>query len=218
MRFIISYATALLLTICFVSCTSDAYDKGEGKYSLMRGDLADLQVATDKQIVSFVTDEGDYYSVKDPFTLRWVNTADTIYRAYIYYIKEEQSVDVVGVGQVLVLRPRREVEPKTDATGLESIWLSSNKKYLNMSLLLKTGSNDDSELHQTLGATIDTLMVNDDGTKSIHLHLYHDQGGVPEFYTQRTYVSIPVADMPVDSVHLRVNTYEGWRERTIGIK
>ena len=35
----------LLLALLFTSsCTQDAYDKGEGEYSLMRGDFAEAMV------------------------------------------------------------------------------------------------------------------------------------------------------------------------------
>ncbi|MBQ9667218.1 MAG: NigD-like protein [Prevotella sp.] len=203
----------------FPSCTTDAYDKGEGEYSNLRGDLADLQVNAKKQAVEAVTDEDERLTVANPFTTSWIQKGDTTYRAYIYYNKESDGgAEVITAGQVLVLRPRRESEPKSDPTGLESIWLSTNKKYLNMSLLLKVGQGGGDDVHHVLGATFDTLMVNPDRTRTLHLHLYHDQGGVPEFYTQRTYCSIPTTLISADSIHLRVNTYEGWRERTVALK
>lgn len=58
-------------------------------------------------------------------------------------------------------------------------------------------------------------MVNADGTTTQHLTLYHDQGGVPEYYSQRTYVSIPLSDIHADFIILTINTYDGGKERKI---
>ncbi len=215
----IPLSISLLLSLFILSaCATDAYDKGEGQYSNLRGDLADLQVDAKKQAVIAVTDEGNRLTIVNPFTTSWIQTADTTYRAYLYYNKEEVGARVVSVGPVMVLRPRREAKPKTEPTGLESIWLSTNKKYLNMSLLLKMGQGDKEDLHHVLGAIFDTLMVNPDHTRTLHLTVYHDQGGVPEYYTQRTYASVPLEGVPADSVRIRINTYDDRRGRTVFIK
>ncbi len=219
LKSVLYVAAASLLILLLSACTTDAYDKGEGEYSNIRADLADLEVNAKKQAVSAVTDEDERLTIANPFTTNWIQKADTTYRAYLYYDKENDGgAKVISAGQVLVLRPRRESVPKTDPTGLESIWLSTNKKYLNMALLLKIGQGEADDLHHVLGATFDTLMVNPDRTRTLHLHLYHDQGGVPEFYTQRTFASIPTTLIVADSIHLRINTYDGWYERTVALK
>lgn len=208
-----------LAILLLAACTTDAYEKGEGEYSGLRGDLADLQVNAEKQAETAVTDEDDRLTFVNPFATNWIQKGDTTYRAYIYYNKEDGgAARVVSAGQVLMLRPRREDKPMTDPTGLESIWLSTNKRYLNMALLLKVGQDGSDDLHHVLGATFDTIMTNPDRTRTMHLRLYHDQGGVPEYYTQRTYASISLDGLRVDSVCLRVNTYDGWRERRVRIK
>lgn len=201
------------------SCTTDAYEKGEGEYSHLRADMIDLHVNADKAITYGDTDEDQRLILSKPISGDWITKADTTLRAYIYYnMTADNKADVVSVGSVLVLRPRREEHPKTDPTGLESIWLSTNRRYLNLSLLLKMGTAEQDSLHQTLGATFDTLTVNADNTRTLHLHLYHDQGGIPEYYTQRVFASIPLGGLPADSLHLRVNTYQGWHERTVALR
>ena len=43
-----------------------------------------------------------------------------------------------------------------------------------------------------------------------HLKLYHDQGGVPEYYTVQRYASIDTKDLgDADVVSITVNTYGG---------
>ena len=50
-----SFLTSSLLT----SCTQDAYEKGEGEYSLMRGDFAEANVNSNREVTSITTDEGE---------------------------------------------------------------------------------------------------------------------------------------------------------------
>ena len=59
----ISYPLSTILS----SCSQDAYEKGEGEYSLMRGDFVVASINSDKQIVSITTDEGEMLSLKE----RW---------------------------------------------------------------------------------------------------------------------------------------------------
>ena len=201
------------------ACTTDAYDKGEGEYSNLRGDLVDMQVDASKRVTTATTDEGDLLTIANPFTTNWIQTPDTIYRAYLYYnCKDKDRAQVVSVGPVAVMRPRKEANPKIDPVDLESIWLSTNGRYLNMALLLKVGKEaDGKELHQVLGVTIDTLIVNPNHTRTLHLQLYHDQGGMPQYYTQRTYASIPIEQIDADSLHLIIYTYDDRIERNISL-
>ena len=207
---------AFLAVMC-LSCTKDAYEKGTGDYSNMRADMVEMHADANKQIDYVDTDEGDRLTLTSTFGAKWITTADSVYRAYIYYNRVGQQADLISVGTVLVLRPHREDEPLTDPIDVESMWVSSNRRYLNAALLFKLGKADEG-LHQTVGVIPDTLMVNADNTSTLHLTLYHDQGGVPQFYTQRAYASIPLVDIPADSVRLRVNTYGGWYDRTFSIK
>jgi len=179
LRFLHFYFFTLLL----LSCTTDAYDKGEGAYSNLRAELADLTVNSEKQCTGALTDEGERLMMAQNFTTSWMQRPDTTYRAYIYYTpSSENTVKIVSVGQVLVLRPQKEKEPMTDPLGVESVWLSTSRRYLNAALLLKVGRDEANDVHHVLGAIVDTLMANPDGTATLHLSLYHDQGGVPQYY------------------------------------
>ena len=49
----------LLVIILVASCTQDAYEKGEGAYSLMRGDFAEANVNSNREVTSITTDDGE---------------------------------------------------------------------------------------------------------------------------------------------------------------
>ena len=80
------YIILSVLPLC-LSCETDSYEKGQGKYSLMQTDLADVTVDSGKHAIAFTTDDGDSYSLTSPTTVQWMQTADTTYRAIIYYNK-----------------------------------------------------------------------------------------------------------------------------------
>ena len=50
------------------------------------------------------------------------------------------------------------------------------------------------------------------------LRVLHDQGTVPQYYTSRIFLSIPVTDdLDGHSIRLIVNTYKGIVEKTIAL-
>jgi len=206
----------------FISCSTDAYDKGEGDYSFMRADLADVHVGADKKAVSFDTDDSRHFTIENPFTTKLFTTPDSIYRLALYYKYKEvnsAAAEVVGTSQVAVLRPKviPADEMKTDPVRFESAWLSKNRRYLNTSIYLLVGETVVEEAHHVIGAHIDTLMQNGDGTRTLHLRFYHDQGDMPEYYSQRTYMSIPLQGFDADSVSISINTYQGEIEKVYSL-
>lgn len=212
------YLLTLLPFYLFQSCTQDAYEKGEGEYSLMRGDFAEANVNGDKTIVSVTTDDGDLLSLKEPRKANWVVTADTIYRCLLYYNKVKgQSgslqADVISIGQVpctkVIPLAKFDKELKTDPVKFESLWLSKTGKYLNMSLQLMTGYTADTTAVHKLSFVSDTLVTHPDSKRTLHFQLHHDQSGVPEYYTTQAYVSLLVDSLNADSIHFTLNTYNG---------
>lgn len=217
------------LSACIVlSCTSDAYEKGDGEYSTMEAEMAEIHVDGNQQADFFVTDNGEEFAVANPFKSSWMNTPDSTYRAVTYFSRNNAGgeaasaqgtvralAEVMGLNRVGVAVPKKIKDMKTDPVHFESLWLSPTGKYLNLSLYLLLGTTGDESAIQTLGCLDDTLVVNADGTTTQHLTLYHDQGGVPEYYSQRTYVSIPLSDIHADFIILTINTYDGGKERKI---
>lgn len=207
------YAATLLLLLLTPSCTTDVYDKGEGELSLMRAELVEAHANSDKLIDWCVTDEGERLLLTQPLKMNGVQTADTIYRALLYYNKVEQGADVVSAGIITTLAPHRIKEMKTDPVRFESLWLSTSRRYLNMGLYLKTGDNGNDKLHHVVGINLDTLIQYPDGKRTAHLRFYHDQGGLPEYYSQRSYISIPTDSIDADTVRCYVNAYNGVIEK-----
>ena len=160
-----------------------------------------------------MTDEGERLLLTQPLKMNGVQTADTIYRVLLYYNKVEQGADVVSAGIITTLAPHRIKDMKIDPVRFESLWLSTSRRYLNMGLYLKTGDNGNDKLHHVVGINLDTLIQYPDGKRTAHLCFYHDQGGLPESYSQRSYISIPTDSIDADSIYLRVHTYQGITEK-----
>ena len=209
-----------LFTVHFylLSCTQDGYDKGEGQYSYLRGDFVEAQIGADKKIVSLMTDEGETLPLSQPYTAKWITRSDTVYRCMLYYNKVRDSkgqtmAEPISVGEVPcpVITPlsELEVEMKTDPVKFESAWMSKTGKYINLSFALKTGTTEDEEAIHSLRVVQDTIMTNPDGTSTSYLRLYHDQGGVPDYYSTQVYASLITSEILADSACISINTYKG---------
>ena len=99
---------------------------------------------------------------------------------------------------------------RTDPVGFESLWMSKNGSYINLSLLLKSGKTEVDDALHALGIVSHGTTTGADRRRTLHLTLYHDQGGVPAYYTVQQYVSIPTQLLEeADTVELTLNTYNG---------
>ena len=212
-----SILLGLLLSssIFLLSCERDSYEKGEGSYSLLQADFACLTVDSEKRGVSFMTDEGEHYLLSNPTKASWIETADTVYRTYLYYNKMEDGrayVKSIGILPTLIPHDVKDFKRQPqDPVGMESSWLTRDGKYINMGLLLKNGRDDNGKegIH-SLALALDEVRQNSDHTKTAYYRLLHDQGESPQYYTNRRYVCIllPTEERP-DSVCLTVKTYDG---------
>ena len=206
------YLLSLLTLVTITACTQDSYEKGEGAYSQMMAELADAHVNSDKRVDYVDTDEGERLVLSKSASASFITKADTTYRVSFYYKKVDDKVESLAMGRVSVLSPlpAKDIKDmKTDPVRIESMWIGKSKKYANLSLYLMTGATDSDSLRQVLGCRRDALVTNTDGTRTLRLTLYHNQGDVPEYYSQRVYLSIPIKGIKADSVCLTVNTYEG---------
>lgn len=216
----------LALATSLAACTSQDYDTGDGDYSYLRADFVEAHTAADKQMDYADTDDGERLYMATPFAPTWTAKADTVYRALLYYNKVKTAsgdtqADVVGVTSVPVLKPaaREQFDSvETDPVTFESAWLSANKRYINLGLSLKTGSADDDEAVQSIGMVDDGVTTLDDGTRVANLTLYHDQGGVPEYYSSRRYVSVSTSSVDADVVSITLNTYSGVVVKQLSLK
>ena len=206
------YLLSLLTLVTITACTQDSYEKGEGAYSQMMAELADAHVNSDKRVDYVDTDEGERLVLSKSASASFITKSDTTYRVSFYYKKVDDKAESLAMGRVSVLSPlsAKDIKDmKTDPVRIESMWIGKSKKYANLSLYLMTGATDSDSLRQVLGCRRDALVTNTDGTRTLRLTLYHNQGGVPEYYSQRVYLSIPIQGMKADSIWFTVNTYEG---------
>lgn len=213
-----------LAAAVLASCEHDGYESGDGSLSYLTAELAVLHTASNRSATSADLDNGTTLSISNPFTTSWMTKADTIYRALLYYdvaTDGSKKVKARSVSAVPVLRPMEQSKVNdmhTDPVGVESVW-AAKSGYINMSLLLKAGKTDGEDAVQTLGLVDCGTTVGNDGKRTRYLKLYHDQGGVPEYYTVQRYVSIDTNDLgDVDVVSITVNTYSGEVTKTLECK
>lgn len=108
-----------------------------------------------------------------------------------------------------------QVPVKTDPLQFESLWLATNRRYLNLSIIVLTGKADDEELQQTVALVQDSLVEHADGKRTACYRLFHDQGNVPQYYSSQHYLSLPLSSIQADTLRLSIQTYDGLLEKTV---
>ncbi len=191
-------------------CSTDSYESGDGKYSYLRADFVELHTAAPGEGDYALTDEGDSVRLSPTAKATWATTQDSLYRALLYYNKVEESATPVSVSRVPVLHISATERPDTlqrDPLSVESSWVSANGRYLNLALILKTGQPDESDAKQSVGLALDTSAT---GGGTLRLLLTHGQNGVPQYYSAKVYVSLPLREVPKHArIELTVQTYSG---------
>lgn len=131
-------------------------------------------------------------------------------------------VKVFIVNNVLcpkIKRLQTSAPPKTDPVSFVALWLSANRKYVNITFDVKTGSSGSDADGQSIGAVLTDMTRNADSTLTAHITFCHDQGNVPQYYSSRQYASLAVAQMQdADSASIVINSYKGKVVKTIGLK
>ncbi len=208
------YLFTFLPLYLFISCTHDSYESGDGDYSYLCAEFAELKTTTAKLVPEAVTDANEQLAFRKPLVVSWAEKGDTVYRALLYYNKVENgSPEPISAFALPVLKPNPLKDGETmhtDPLTVESSWTSANGKYLNLSLLVKTGVEEGLDARQTIGVVITNVTEQGDGTQHYDLVFYHHQNGVPEYYTSRVYCSIPTGFFKSgDTATLTIHTYQG---------
>lgn len=218
-------STILTLTACLwlaCACQTDYYDKGTGKYSLMQAELVEAYASTPGLLSRAVNDQGTGLTLTVPFEAKWATKADTAYRALLYYNKVDGGVKAINCTQVptAVILPLDSFKNgvRQDPVRFESAWVSKTGRYLNTSLYLLTGEPGSEKSHHLIAIADDGITLNADSTRTQHVRLYHHRGDMPEHYSQRTYISIPLHNVRADSITFTVQTYDGAVTRTMKMR
>ena len=200
------------------SCTQESYESGTGKYSLMLAEFVDAHTNGDGKLFSVMTDEGDSLLLTVPAERTWAAKADTTFRSLLYYNKVNGKAELIAISSVPTPPVREPGDMKegmkTDPVKFVSSWTSTNRRYLNLELELMTGSTDDDVARHKIGCVCDSVTTAADGSHHVWLSLFHDQGGVPEYYSAEVYISIKTSRLPVgikegDRVSIVIPTYSG---------
>lgn len=209
-----SFFFLFLIVILLGACTNDSFKTGDSEYSYLRSDFVEATTNGKAAFVEAVTDDGDTLSLYPPLRVKWATKPDTTYRAQLLYNKKDAELEPVLISKVYVLAVQQQpkTEPiTTDPVGFTSAWLAKTGKYINLELALKTGKiNAEQQPSQSLGIVLESVEALEKGGKKYKLRLQHKQNNVPQYYTVRTFVSIPTSFFHKgDSVELHIDTYKG---------
>lgn len=204
------FAFPFLLLATLFACESDPYEAGNGPYANLVAECVTAKVAGG--VVRSITDDGGKrLDIPDGIAPKALAEKDTTVRWMLYYNKQE-PIDIVGYKPVLVL-PRVE-KVATDPVTLNSCWASADGQYINMLLTLGVGVAD-KDAAQGLGMICNQAATYDNPTAE--LTLYHDQAGVPQYYTMEQYVSYPWPRL-AKTVKINVNTPKGQVQISLKLK
>ena len=207
--FFILYSSFFILT----SCEYTPYETGEGTYSNLHAEYVDMTVHQGV-VTSIVTDNSENLFVPSSFS--YSEKKDTMVRRLLYYNKESDDAPIQVVGQknvslVLPLKWIGQEKAPTDPLTMTAVWMSANKRYLNMQVGLKVGSSE-ADAGQALILRCDSVSTY--GKGAIWLTLCHDQGNMPEYYTKEVLMSVSTKVLP-DTIYFDAYTYSGKKTWTI---
>lgn len=209
----ISFET-LIMGLMMSACSHDSYESGDGRDSYLRADFVEAHTASAHEISSAVTDEGDSLVLSPRLQVEWAKQANATYRGLLYYNKvvgkPTEAIRLVPV-PVLSWHPITKFrEVHTDPVVFESAWLSRNHRYVNIGFSVKTGVKTEGMKGHTLGLIATDSLVTDGKIRRLDLTLYHDQGGMPQYYSSRGFISVVLSRLPKGCIiNLRVNSYKG---------
>ncbi|KXB47876.1 hypothetical protein HMPREF1870_00590 [Bacteroidales bacterium KA00344] len=191
------------------ACTVDEYESGDSRYSYMRAEFGMIHTSEAGKTDYLLTDDGDSVAFDGLGMVGWAAGADSMYRALVYY--DVSTSRFFSAKQVLVVTPAKPAPGKsvsTDPLTIESVWVGG--RFLNIGFAVKAGNGDSIASSQQLGLMLEGNTMSQDGRRILNIRLVHDQNNMPEYYTVRGYMSMPLAsDMKGASIRLRANTYKG---------
>lgn len=212
-----SFLSLYLISLLYVltACTVESYESGDGKYSYMKAEMAMLHCIESHKIDYAITDQGEKIIFTQPFICYWAKHTNAIYRAMLYYQKTDKQVKGIKCHPVWLCEPKeKKHKMPTDPVKLSGIWLSSNKKFINLNIGLLTGGKANHKEEQVLTIVIRHIQTDKHGNHIYDLELIHAQNNMAQMYTSTFYISIPTDKYNKrDTIRIKVNTYEGEVEK-----
>ena len=192
-------------------CKEDEY-----VYPNVISTFIDVTTDADGTLQDLITDKGETLQILNRDGLDGL-TPDSTYRTVSIYEPKEMNAQgnatallyscqlIIAVKPVTVDKLPDGIA-KTDPLDIQSVWKSGN--YLN--LILLPMAKEKSHIFHFME---DGITDNEDGSRTLHLTLYHNQNGDYEAFTRKSYLSIPLWAYEGrlaqgDRVILRINTYE----------
>ncbi len=204
----------IILGTLLAGCQQEPYDSGDTSLSYLTAEMVSVHVKG-TAVESIVNDDDEKLPISYDFKVsESMAHPDTTYRMMMYYNREGTAdIKIVKSQMANVMSLMDESSTtlrQTDPVILTSAWMASNGRYLNMSIGVKTGKEEDVEAYQSLALVTDSVRMTADGRCRRYVTLTHDQSTVPQFYTATLYICIPTEEYPDgDEITLRVNTYDG---------
>lgn len=210
----VSKIVILLWGICLLAaCGEDEY-----VYPDVLTEFVCLQTNEQGKGSLLITDTGKTWEIPESQRPADNLTPDSTYRVVSKYVPSTETgkADVYTLQSVVASLPKAEEEYEeihTDAVSLQSIWRSGD--YLN--LILQVMVKD--QAHR-LGFVDHDITVNENGTKTLTLTLFHDRNNDVEGFYRKAYLSVPLWHYQEqltegDLITFRLNTYEeGMTART----
>ena len=199
--------TLLVVPFLAGSCSNDTYESGDGDYSYLRADFVEAHTKAPNEIDYAVTDNRDSLALSPRYRVSWASQADTNYRGLLYYSKVDHHTAIASrFFQVPVVAWQSKSKVKavrTDPVVFESAWISRNRRYLNIGFSVKTARQNDGKKGQTIAVVATDSMELGGHIRQLWLTLYHDQGGIPEYYSSKGYISVPLQRLP-KGCHIRL--------------
>lgn len=177
-----------------------------------------IDVSTDSSgtVEKLITDKKETLQILNREGLNGL-TPDSTYRTVSIY--ESKEIDTQGNATALLYSCQLiiSVKPvtvnklpngiaKTDPLNIQSVWKSGD--YIN--LILLPMAKDKSHIFHFME---DGITDDEDGRRTLHLTLYHDQNGDYEAFTRKSYLSVPLWAYKGrltsgDRIIFRIHTYE----------
>ncbi len=194
----------LLTTIFVLTACSDDDDTALPPYV---NTLAEIATSAEGKAAFITPDGGEQYAISSDHSGL---THDSIYRVQVLALfNEDHTAYLQQIKSVLSPLPREVSEEKRKYHPVDVLALWSSKRYINMRLALHTAT----EPHAFAFVEEGTDIL-DDGTRRLRLHLYHDRGANPEYYTREVYISCPIYQYQdqlregQDSIIFSITTYQ----------